>query len=165
MKTILEIKQRLDGSQEEFTCLPCLVRPGRHAAVLYRLERDWHIPAARLTVPAGSLSTGFFWEAKPFNLYHWMTAEGESIGDYFNLAAETHVSYDRIDWLDLVVDYCLVPGRTGVFLDLDELPGQLDPRRLAQIEHARRELSALSTRLSRRLEQLSRRILAVSKAG
>ncbi len=110
---ILEIKRRLDGSRVEFNCQGCLVRPGRHAAVLYRLDRDWHFPQVGLTVPAGSISSGFFWETKPFNLYHWMTPAGETIGDYFNLAAETVITHSTIEWLDLVLDFCIVPGGRG----------------------------------------------------
>lgn len=160
LDTILEIKRRLDGSRVEFTCLACTVRPGRHAAVLYHLDRDWHLPQAGLTVPAGSYSTGFFWETRPFNLYHWMTPEGQTIGDYFNLAAETHISATHIEWLDLVLDLCLVPGHDWLWLDEHELPDGLNPATLRHLENGRDLLGANALRIVRWVQNFSTRQLS-----
>ena len=165
--TILEIKRRLDGSRAEFVCQACLVRPGSHAAVLYRLDRDWHFPKVGLTIPAGSISFGYFWVKKPFNLYHWLTEEGETIGDYFNLAAETTITSATIEWLDLVVDLCVLPGKTGTWLDEDELRGDLEAglhRQVEaglsrQVETAKNALRAQSVQLLRHLSRLSRFLL------
>jgi len=164
---ILEIKRRLDGSRVEFSCQGCLVKPGRHAAVLYTLDRDWHFPQVGLTVPAGSISSGFFWEGKPFNLYHWMTPEGETIGDYFNLAAETVITYSTIEWLDLVLDFRIVPGGEGIWLDEDEMGAaagaglhrQVEAGLHSQVEAAKTELLAQSVQLSRHLRWLSKMLI------
>lgn len=161
LTSILEIKHLLDGSREEFACQPCLVRPGRHAAVLYRLTRDWHFAALGLTVPAGSLSTGFFWQARPFNLYHWMTSEGETIGDYFNICGQTRISQQTIEWLDLALDLCLLPGRVGQFLDEDEIPHDLDPQARGQIDAGRAQLSRDAGRIARWAEALSARLVSL----
>ncbi len=156
---ILEIKRRLDGSRVEFSCQGCLVKPGRHAAVLYTLDRDWHFPQVGLTVPAGSISSGFFWEGKPFNLYHWMTPEGETIGDYFNLAAETVITDSTIEWLDLVLDFCIVAGSEGIWLDEDEMGADTNAGLRRQVEVAKTVLRAQSVQLVRHLSQLSRSLL------
>jgi len=164
---ILEIKRRLDGSRVEFSCQGCLVKPGRHAAVLYTLDRDWHFPQVGLTVPAGSISSGFFWEGKPFNLYHWMTTAGETIGDYFNLAAETVITDSTIEWLDLVLDFCIAPGSEGIWLDEDELGAdtnaglhrQVEAGLHRQVEAAKTALRAQSSQLSIHLGRFSRSLL------
>ena len=152
---ILEIKRRLDGSRVDFKCQGCLVKPGRHAVVLYTLDRDWHFPQIGLTVPAGSISSGFFWENKPFNLYHWMTPQGETIGDYFNLAAETLITGSTIEWLDLVVDLCLVPGRDWIWLDEHELPDGLEPSTLRHLENGRDFLGVNALRIARWAQNFS----------
>lgn len=149
----------------EFACQPCLVRPGRHAAVLYRLDRDWHFPQIGLTVPAGSISSGFFWEAKPFNLYHWMTPRGETIGDYFNLAAETRISAGRIEWLDLVLDLCILPGSEGTWLDEDEMGADGNGNLRRQVEAAKTSLRAQSAQLVRHLGRLSGSLLKIINLG
>ena len=156
---IFEIKRRLDGSQVEFVCQACLVKPGSHAAVLYHIDRDWQFPQLGLTVPAGSISSGFFWEAKPFNLYHWMTPDGVTIGDYFNLAAETRITKSSIEWLDLVLDFCIVPGREGIWLDEDEMGADIDAGLHSQVEAAKTALGSKSAKLSRHLGRLSRSLL------
>lgn len=128
--------------------------------MLYRLDRDWHFPQINLLVPSGAISVGFFWEHKPFNLYHWMTPAGQTIGDYFNLAAETFVTSTRIEWLDLVLDLCLIPGRDWFWLDEHELPAYLETSLRRQLEQGRRDLSIQAAQLSRHLGRLSRMYLA-----
>ena len=162
---ILEIKHRLDGSRVEFTCQSCLVKPGSHAAVLYHIDRDWHFPQVGLTVPAGSISSGFFWENRPYNLYHWMTPNGETIGDYFNLAAKTTITSETIAWLDLVVDYCLLPGKMGIWLDEDELRGDLEASLHRQVEAGlHRQVDVAKTALGLKSAQLSRHLSRLSKS-
>ena len=157
---IIEIKRRLDGSQVDFDCQGCLIAPGRHAAIVYRIETPWTHAYANIHIPTGAYSFGYFWSGWPYNLYHWIAPGGETIGSYFNLAGETRITTGVIEWLDLVIDYWLTPRGEGMFLDEDELPASLDGAIRLQIEAGQRELVSKARRLAQHLDWLSRSYLA-----
>ncbi len=89
---------------------------------------------------AGTVSLGYFWEDRPYNVYHWIDANEDTVALYFNIADSTHISAETVEWRDLAVDVLISnDGRCRV-LDEDELPADIAPELLAYIETARDEL-------------------------
>jgi hypothetical protein len=120
---ILEIKRKLSGQVKEFNCR-VLSRDGTHLVVLFiaRVEMNVH----GVVLPTGTATFGHFWSDRPYNVYHWLNpADGASIGYYVNLAEETAISNDRLEWRDLVVDVLVSRDGQATVLDVDEIPNDL----------------------------------------
>lgn len=93
-----------------------------------------------ILLPAGSVSLGYFWENRPYNVYHWIDENRVTRALYFNIADSTQIHADRIEWRDLTIDLLIsADGRCRV-LDEDELPDDIDSELLGYIQSARDEL-------------------------
>ncbi|MGN6564507.1 MAG: DUF402 domain-containing protein [Thermomicrobiales bacterium] len=106
--------------------------------MLYRLSRTGQVGA--LLLPAGTISLGYFWTARPYNIYHWLTPTGQTLGLYANLGDRTRITPEAITWRDLVVDVLLTPDGRCQVLDEDELPPDLNSALRARIARVRDEL-------------------------
>jgi len=95
-----------------------------------------------LLLPRGSISLGYFWQHKPFNLYHWVDDKGQTLALYFNICDNTRISEEQIGWRDLCVDVLLTPDLRCRVLDEDELPDDLDDELQTYIDSARASLCA-----------------------
>ncbi|MGN6810210.1 MAG: DUF402 domain-containing protein [Thermomicrobiales bacterium] len=106
--------------------------------MLYRLSRAGQV--GDLLLPAGTISLGYFWTARPYNIYHWLTPTGQTLGLYANLGDRTRITPEAITWRDLVVDVLLTPDGRCQVLDEDELPPDLNSALRARIARVRDEL-------------------------
>ena len=154
---ILEIKETLAGQRKEFACERIVVNADE-AVVLYRIQREGRVED--LVLPSGTLSFGYFWTEKFYNVYHWITPNGETLGLYFNISDSTRITAEQIYWRDLTVDVLMTPGRCRV-LDEDELPADLDAELLRRIENARDEVLRNGERLWAVLDERSKRYILV----
>lgn len=154
---ILEVKHTLDGRCKEFPCDLCL-RADRRAILLYRLKGD--VVLGGVSMPAGTLTLGHFWQDRPFNVYHWIWPDGETAAYYFNLADSTSIDPQRLEWRDLTVDVMLTPDGKFRVLDEDELPDELDGHLRATIDSTLAYLLAHGRKVAEEVETESRRCLA-----
>lgn len=139
-KTIItEIKTTLAGECKTFDC-ELLTRADAEVVVIYRMPRD--VRLEDILLPEGTVSLGYFWENRPYNVYHWIDDALATRALYFNIADSTRISEDRIDWRDLAVDVLISPDGRCRVLDEDELPVNLEPALLRYIETVRDELCA-----------------------
>jgi hypothetical protein len=135
---ITEVKTTLSGRVDEFVC-DVVERSTDHVVVIYRIPgpgRDVH----GVWLPGGTITVGYFWTARPFNLYHWVGPDGRTIAHYFNIGDVRRYEADRLEWHDLAVDILATPDGRVVVLDEDELPADLDPALLRSIAAARDEV-------------------------
>jgi len=88
----------------------------------------------------GTVSLGYFWQNRPYNVYHWIDAQQNTVALYFNIADGTHISEQAIEWRDLTVDVLITPDERCRVLDEDELPDDLDADLQFYIEKTRDEL-------------------------
>lgn len=137
LKTITEIKLTLAGARKEFEC-ELLTRDADEVVVIYRMPRDVQLEDVLLR--KGSISLGYFWQDRPYNAYHWIDEQNDTVALYFNIADGTRISQQTIEWRDLAVDVLLTPDGRCRVLDEDELPADIDARLLAYINQARDEL-------------------------
>ncbi len=132
---IIEVKRRLDGSEQRFDCelvqhTPSLV------VVCFEMRR----PGGRLD------SYGFFWPRRPYNCYHIVRPEsGEAVLSRFDVLRDVDLrTPGEVGYTDLLLD--LRVGRDGPrWEDEDELvaavaDGRVTAPELARIERARRVL-------------------------
>lgn len=155
MKKIIEIKETLNGRIHKFTCR-LLNSSIDEMVVLFRLNKD--IQIEDLGLSAGTLSFGYFWADRPYNAYHWVSPEGESLGVYFNISDRTKISDNHVYWRDLILDVLATPDGRCRVIDEDELPDGLDPSLREKIDEARAELvsqhQAILSELTGRIPKL-----------
>lgn len=139
MAALEETKVDLAGRKKVFSCREIVTGPG---AVVALFVSDRVMNVAGVTLPVGTVTFGHFWVDRPYNVYHWMTPTGRTLGHYFNLAQDTSISPGLLFWRDLTLDVLAVPGRTPRVLDEDELPTDLCPEHRARIDVALQETQA-----------------------
>jgi hypothetical protein len=131
---ILEIKETLAGVRQTFTGRAPPRRAGEVVALFV-------LPAARdvdgVTLPAGTVTFGYFWADRPYNVYHWMLPTGATIAFYVNLVDRTIIDETTLAFRDLAVDVLLPAHGSPRVLDEDELPPTLDPALRSQIEESK----------------------------
>jgi protein associated with RNAse G/E len=155
-KAYLEIKEKLNGERQYFNCT-LMENRANQAVLLYQLEHSWRIGG--LIIPKGTLSFGYFWTDKPYNAYHWLEAKGQSIGVYFNISDQTHLSQDQVNWRDLNLDLLVTSDGRYQWLDLDEFNGILDGNLKKYILDAKEQLQGNYPQIVREIEQRSNTLL------
>jgi predicted RNA-binding protein associated with RNAse of E/G family len=112
-----------------------------------------------LLLAKGTLSLGYFWEDRPYNAYHWVDDNQQTLALYFNICDSTHISREQVAWRDLTVDILITPDQRCRVLDEDELPDDLDRDLLSHINATRDLLCADPQQLVREFEASSRTLL------
>jgi predicted RNA-binding protein associated with RNAse of E/G family len=136
---ITEIKTTLSGRVDRFRC-DVAARSSSEVVVHYRVPRARSVHGVSL--PEGTLTVGYFWTDRPYNLYHWVAPDGRTLAHYFNVGDVTRLTADLLEWRDLAVDVLATPdGRVRV-LDEDELPPDLDPALRRYVQAARDRILA-----------------------
>jgi predicted RNA-binding protein associated with RNAse of E/G family len=131
---ITEIKTTLGGRVDRFLC-DVAARSATEVVVHYRVPRARDVHG--VTLPAGTLTVGYFWTERPFNLYHWVAPDGSTLAHYFNVGDVTRLVGDVLEWRDLAVDVLATPDGRVQVLDEDELPPDLDPALRRYVDSAR----------------------------
>jgi hypothetical protein len=158
---VVEVKHRPDGSSARFSCR-VLARSTGQAALLYVLQGSWRVTGLQLD--PGVATFAYYWTSRWYNVYHWVRAEGGTLGYYVNIATPARLERDRVEWTDLGVDVLVVPGHPPQVLDEEEMWNL--PSRLR--EPARRSLLAVLRawrRLAASTEARTRRLLVGLTAG
>jgi hypothetical protein len=149
---IIEVKETLAGTRKTFRCQLIDRRPG--AAVVLFISRA-PVRVHEIDLPAGTVTFGYFWAERDFNVYHWMTPGGRTLAFYVNLADETVLEGGTLFWRDLTVDILLPPEGAAIVLDEDELPATLAASIRARIARGKSEVLAGAAQLRRELEAAS----------
>ncbi len=111
---ITEVKLTASGERQEFVCR-LLDRSATHVAMLFKSTQARRVGDLRL--PKGTITYGYFWSGRPYNVYQ------------FRLHA--------VEWHDLALDLLFSPdGRRVQVLDEDELAA-LPPGLQAKAQAAR----------------------------
>ena len=134
-RRIVEVKRTLDGKVIRYPAEPLVVEDKR-AVLLYRIHTAEAIAGGRITLPAGTLSFGYFWFDRPYNVYHF-SHEGETLLYYVNIGRFRSLSETELVWDDYAVDVLAFPEGTVEVLDEDEVPDTIDRSLLAFIDEGR----------------------------
>ena len=154
---VIEIKHRLAGETSVYECR-WQARGSREGVVYYPLPGAFEFHG--LSLPAGSFSFGYFWEERPYNIYHFHSPAREPLALYCNIADRTRIGEDRIEWRDLGGDVLILPSGDCRVLDEAELPAGLAPDLNTYIGKARDRLLATSGELVAATEARSRAFLS-----
>ena len=132
-----EIKHRLDGSVKRFECFP-VQRAQDEVVLLHKRSEEGRVDD--LVLPAGSLTFGYFWTQRHYNVYHFVTETGQTLGMYFNLCDQTEISEEAVSWRDLIIDLLVTPDGRCRVLDAEELPPDLSTELKQLISETERHL-------------------------
>jgi len=155
VKTV-EVKRRLDGSEERFECEPALLEPGGRAILVYVLERAWTVHG--LALERGVRTYAHYWIDRLYNVYHWIDGAG-TLGHYFNVGRCKEIAPERVTWTDYALDVLRTPDGRVRLLDEDELSRHPDARLRATAERTAREIIDRIDALVAEVETATRSVL------
>jgi hypothetical protein len=119
MNEFLEYKHKYSGGT---TIFPCFLVDRNGEELILGFKPDKPINYIGIHFPLGSVSLGYYWPNRNYNVYHWKDPQGKTLLYYFNISKDTKIGDDRIDWLDLIVDVAAKPGEEPRILDFEEIP-------------------------------------------
>jgi predicted RNA-binding protein associated with RNAse of E/G family len=149
---ITEVKETLAGTRKTFHC-HVIDRDQRSIVVLFVSKAPVRVHDVEL--PAGTVTFGYFWVDRSFNVYHWMAPGGSTLAFYLNLADGTELAEQTLSWRDLTVDILVSPTGQAVVLDEDEVPLALEAATRARIDQTKRDVLARAADLRIELEARS----------
>lgn len=120
-RPIVERKQKPGGAVRDYPCI--LVYDARPALMVVRfvMERGGAIFGTPVEVPPGSISDGFFWARRPYNLYRMYRTDGSLIAHRLDAVADVVLTDGAVTYRDLFLDWWVYPDGTIVEEDRDEL--------------------------------------------
>lgn len=155
---ITEVKETLAGTSKTFQC-HLVERQGGGLVVLFVSRAAVRVHDVDL--PAGTVTFGYFWVERSFNVYHWMTPTGTTLAFYVNLADGTSIEGGTLRWRDLTVDILIPRSGEACVLDEDEIPHATDATTRARIDHAKHDVLRRASTLRIELEAASDRLWPV----
>lgn len=115
-----EVKVKPGGA--EFAYETGLVHRDRTLVIVrFLMRQGGGPPRLPVEVPAGSVSYGYFWARRPYNVYRWLRADGTLIAHRFDAVAEVRIAEDSVRYRDLALDWWALPDGTLLEEDRDEL--------------------------------------------
>lgn len=157
--TVTEVKRRLDGSEQRFTC-ELVSRTPRLLVALYRFED------ARGPVD----SYGLFWPRRPYLCYAMQPQRGGPAVFRFDVLRDTRVASTRsgaveVSYTDLLLDLWVEAG-VPRWEDEDELRAAIDAGRLtpSEIAHIARARATLEAGYARIIAEVRREVRGVGRA-
>ena len=120
---IIEEKMNYNGEIDRVKCL-LLRKTTNEVVLLYRISKIYK--KNEFNLPLGSFTIAYYYFNKPYNLYHWISPQGESIGYYFNIVKDVKMNNNILFYKDLIVDILVDNNLDHHILDLDELPYPLE---------------------------------------
>lgn len=162
----LERKTKSDGTVHEYPT-EMVHRDGRVVIVLFRMTEGGGPPRLPVTVPAGSVSLGYFWGRRPYNLYRMLDPAGRVIAHRFDAVTDVRIGAESVDYRDLALDWWALPNEMLIEEDRDEFEaallsgeiGQSDGERAAE---AARQVYSRYRHIIDEAEELERRYFTAS---
>lgn len=167
--TIIERKHKPDGRVLEFSCTLAARRPG-FIVVSFPLPEGGTPFGAPVQIPPGSVSYGWFWARRPYNLYRMFGPDGALVAHRFDAVADVRLWDHAVDYRDLVLDWWVLPDDTILEEDRDELEalstaGQLSPEDVALANRAARDVLSRYRHIIDDVELLERRLQVRGSEG
>ena len=156
-----ERKYKADGSAHDYKT-ELVYRDGRVVIVRFRMSGGtgaWGLP---IEVPPGSISYGYFWARRPYNLYRMLSPEGRVLAHRFDAITDVRFNEGGLEYRDLELDWWVLPDGTLIEVDRDELEaalaaGQLSSRDGERADEAARQVFSRYRHIIDEAEELQRR--------
>jgi predicted RNA-binding protein associated with RNAse of E/G family len=134
-KNCKEVKRLLAGDEVIYECE--LIHIEEDFGILkYIFNKEFKIED--IIIHSGTVSYGFYWMNKPYNLYMWF--DKSITAYYFNIADSIYLSRQKFVWRDLVVDVLVLPNGFIKVLDEEEIPLSIDKSLKDYIESGKKTI-------------------------
>ena len=120
---IIEEKKHYDGHIDRVECL-LLKESTQEIILLYKISKKYN--TRHFSLPLGTFTIAYYYFDRPYNLYHWISPQGESLGYYINIVKDVYLQKNTLYYSDLIVDISIENDLSHSVLDLDELPCPLE---------------------------------------
>lgn len=134
---VKEIKHRLDGSTKTFECE--VIEGSDNKAILsYIWDRKTPYKDGPVFLPAGPIHTNaFYWRDRNYLVYKLSSQDGLLFGYRIDACENVSISKDKIEWLDLILDFWIDPSNKLYVLDKDELNIALRKKTISLNQYAK----------------------------
>ena len=123
-RSIIERKEKPDGSVREYACT--LLHMDRSVAIVeFVMAKGGAIFGTPIEVPPGSVSHGYFWKRRDYNLYRMRGPGGAIIAHRFDAVADVHFGEEAVSYRDLILDWWVTPEDVLIEEDRDEFDSAL----------------------------------------
>ncbi|MEO8541648.1 MAG: DUF402 domain-containing protein [bacterium] len=116
----LERKRKADGTVHDYET-ELIHRDKTVVIVKFEMTRAGGPPRLPVVVPAGSVSYGYFWPKRPYNVYRWFAPDGSLIAHRFDAVTDVRISDSSVEYRDLILDWWAFPDGSLIEEDHDEL--------------------------------------------
>ena len=106
LERFTEYKRTYFGEVKTFEC-SLAERSLDHLVITFEISQPMEFVNIRFE--PGCVSYGYYWEDRDYNVYHWKDGYGRTLLYYFNIARDTRIGTNRVDWVDLIVDVAVRP--------------------------------------------------------
>lgn len=115
-----ERKRKADGTVHEYDT--ALVHQDKTVTIVrFEMTRGGGPPRLPISVPPGSVSYGYFWARRPYNVYRMLGPDGSVLAHRFDAITDVRITSDSVDYRDLILDWWALPDGTLLEEDRDEL--------------------------------------------
>ena len=94
---------------------------GGLAVVRFVMGRGGTITGLPIEVPPDSISDGYFWRRRPYNVYRMRRRDGSIIAHRFDAVTDVRFDDDAVTYRDLVLDWWVTADGAVIEEDRDEL--------------------------------------------
>ncbi|HZW55504.1 MAG TPA: DUF402 domain-containing protein [Nitrososphaerales archaeon] len=165
MTRYLEYKVTYFGEVKTFECrlesLKLNKSGAKELVISYRPERIMHFIG--IDFPIGSVSFGYYWENRNYNVYHWKDLNGNTMLFYFNISKETEIGETSVRWKDMLVDIALKSRGDPIVLDENEVPSDMPREDRLVIEETKKIILSALDQITSELEDKTNVILKAPK--
>lgn len=113
---LVERKIKPDGTVREYACDVLHRGPGL-VVVRFLMAKGGVIFGTPIEVPPGSVSHGYFWTRRAYNLYRMRDPAGEILAHRFDAVADVRIADGFVEYRDLVLDWWVT--RDGAIIEED----------------------------------------------
>ncbi|MCC7364361.1 MAG: DUF402 domain-containing protein [Dehalococcoidia bacterium] len=119
-RPIIERKTKPDGSERTYPCELVHLAP-TFAVIRFHMQIGGTIFGTPIAIPPNSVSDGWFWRNRPYNLYRMRGPDGAILAHRFDAVTDVRLSPDEVAYRDLVLDWWVAADDTLIEEDRDEL--------------------------------------------
>lgn len=160
---VIERKLSVDGQVREYGCELAWL-DSRAAVVRFALPAGSGGFGAGVPIPAGSVSWGYFWARRPYNVYRFIAPGGEAVAHRFDAVTDVRPGREVIEYRDLVLDWWATPDGQLIEEDREEFEalraaGQLPGRWVEAADEAARQVTSRYRHIIDEVARLERRVV------
>jgi hypothetical protein len=144
---VIERKQKPDGSVAEFRVQLAHAEPGV-MVVRFIVPPPGGRPGMPVHIPAGTVSDGYFWADRPYNVYRMRAPDGSLVAHRWDAVTAVELTDEGVTYRDLAWDWWLLPDGTLVEEDGDEYEALLAAGLLSEADIAAAERAVKTVRAS-----------------